>query len=133
MSQDKKPEVGSIGWHDLTVGDAEGVRDFYSRVVGWRPEPVDMGGYSDFAMTAPGGGEPVAGVCHARGGNADLPAQWMVYIIVDDVEQAAERCREAGGEVVAGPKAMGGAGYCVIRDPVGAVATLYSPEVREPL
>lgn len=36
MSQDKKPEVGSIGWHDLTVAD--GVRDLSSRVVGWRPE-----------------------------------------------------------------------------------------------
>jgi len=68
-------EVGSIGWTDLTVTDAEAIRKFYSAVVGWKADPVDMGGYNDFNMTPPASGEAVAGVCHARGGNTDLPTQ----------------------------------------------------------
>lgn len=37
-----KPDIGSLGWTDLTVPDAERIRDFYQAVVGWRAEPVDM-------------------------------------------------------------------------------------------
>jgi uncharacterized protein len=36
-------KAGTVAWHDITVPDAERLRDFYAAVVGWRPEPVDMG------------------------------------------------------------------------------------------
>ncbi len=39
-----QPRTGIIKWVDLTVDDAEGVRDFYSAVVGWQAVPVDVGG-----------------------------------------------------------------------------------------
>jgi len=124
----EKPSVGVIGWTDLTVDDAEGVRDFYAAVVGWSPEPVDMGDYSDFMMNCPATGHAVAGICHARGTNADVPAaQWLVYITVDDVDRAARECEARGGTVLAGPKGAGGQGrMCVIRDPAGAVVALYA-------
>ena len=114
---------GSIGWHDLTVPDAEGVRDFYAGVVGWAAEPVDMGGYADFSMNA--GGQTVAGVCHARGANAGMPAQWMMYVIVEDLDAALERVRVLKGEVVSEPRGAGGGKFAVIRDPAGAVCGLY--------
>ena len=121
------PEIGTIGWQDLTVPDAERVRDFYTAVVGWRTEPVDMGGYPDFNMIAPASGKTVAGICHARGVNADLPAQWLLYLIVADLDASLEACRAGNGVVVAGPREMGGARFAVIRDPAGAVAGLYQP------
>ena len=121
------PEIGTIGWQDLTVPDAEKVRDFYAAVVGWRTESVDMGGYADFNMIAPGSGKAVAGVCHARGVNGDLPAQWLLYLIVADLDASLAACRARHGAVVAGPREMGGARFAVIRDPAGAVAALYQP------
>lgn len=124
---DTKQAVGSIGWVDLTVPDADRVRDFYAQVTGWKPEPVDMGGYSDYTMTQPESGEGTAGVCWQRGGNADLPAQWLIYVIVADLDASMASCRELGGEVISGPKTMGAARYCVIRDPAGAVSALYQP------
>lgn len=118
---------GTIGWVDLTVGDAEGLRDFYAGVTGWRAQPLDMGGYSDFVMTA-ASGDPVAGICHARGANAGLPAQWLIYIVVTDLDHSLDVCRGHGGTVVAGPKIMPGQGrYAVIRDPAGAAAALFEP------
>jgi len=42
-------QVGKIGWIDMTVDDA------------------------DYSMTLPGSGEAVTGICHARGGNSELP------------------------------------------------------------
>ncbi len=117
--------AGEIGWIDLTVDDANGVRDFYEQVVGWNAEPVSMGEYDDFNMCPAGSADGVAGVCHARGSNADLPAQWLIYITVDDIDASMARCRNLGGSVLAGPKDLSGGRFCVIQDPAGAVAALY--------
>jgi uncharacterized protein len=119
------PKPGTITWQDLTVGDAEALRDFYAAVVGWTPEPVKMGDYADFTMKADG--EPIAGVCHARGHNADLPAQWLVYITVDDLDHSTDECVRLGGAVITAPRGLAGGRFCVIRDPAGAVCALYQP------
>ena len=128
MSDSEKGSVGAITWTDLTVGNPVEIRDFYSRVVGWKHSEVEMEGYSDFSMNAPGSGQTIAGICHARGSNAQLPPQWLVYITVADVDRSAALCKELGGKVIAGPKEMGSHGrYCVIQDPAGAVAALFTP------
>lgn len=127
MSNGNEPKTGAITWTDLTVTDAERIRDFYSNVAGWKFEPVDMGGYSDYNMIG-SDGKPVAGICHARGGNAGLPPQWLIYITVSDVETSARQCRKNGGKVLVGPKKLGLHGsYCVVQDPAGAVAALFQP------
>ncbi|MEM8836421.1 MAG: VOC family protein [Planctomycetota bacterium] len=113
-----------IAWHDLTVPNAEEVRDFYADVVGLRHEPVDMGGYSDFNMIDPGSGDPIGGVCHARGPNAEIPPQWIIYFAVDDLDASLRSTRERGGQVVLGPREMPGYRYAFIRDPAGAVCAV---------
>jgi predicted enzyme related to lactoylglutathione lyase len=119
-------KVGTIAWRDLTVENAEALKDFYVEVVGFEASPQDMGGYDDYNMVAPGSGEAIAGICHARGPNANLPPQWLVYFAVDDVDAAAARCIAQGGAVIDGPRQMGSYRFCVIRDPAGAVAALIS-------
>lgn len=129
MSESKpesKPAIGSIGWVDLTVENAAAVRDFYKEVVGWTATDVDMGGYSDFNMNAPADGSAVAGVCHARGPNKNLPPVWLVYITVENLERSKARCLELGGKVLFDSDSAKDR-ICVIRDPAGAVAALYQP------
>ncbi|GHA18394.1 hypothetical protein GCM10008090_29970 [Arenicella chitinivorans] len=121
----EKP-IGQIMWRDLTVKDADQIKDFYSAVVGWKSQPVSMGDYDDFNMNLPESGETVAGVCHARGGNADLPAQWMMYVRVADAQTSVETVQKMGGAVLQGPRTMGEETYYVIRDPAGAVLTIFS-------
>ncbi len=120
-------ETGKIGWIDMTLDDASDVRDFYQAVVGWQSEDVDMGGYSDYVMKMPAGGDGVAGICHARGSNADLPSGWLIYIVVADVEQSAAACEAHGGKIVVGPRGLAGGRFCVIEDPGGSLAALYQP------
>jgi len=120
--------VGKITWTDLTVPNADVVRDFYSAVVGWRAEPVDMGGYADYGMLPPDAQGAAAGICHARGVNEGIPGQWLPYIHVADLDESLRRCRELGGEILHGPRDMGSFGqFCVIRDPAGACAGLMGP------
>lgn len=118
------PPPGSIAWQDLTVEDAPAVRSFYRAVVGWEVREVDMGGYADYEMRRPGG-EAVAGVCHARGSNADLPPLWLLYVVVEELDAALDAARSHGGEVVSGPREMGPDRMAVVRDPAGAVLALY--------
>jgi len=121
------PQVGRIAWIDMTTADAGGLRDFYSKVVGWRSQDVGMGDYADYAMVPPHGDDAVAGICHALGENADLPTGWLIYIVVADVAASAAASVEQGGEIVVAPRSLGGGRFCVIRDPAGQVAALYQP------
>jgi len=123
MTQDR----GRIAWADLTVEDAEQIRDFYCQVVGWDAGPVEMNGYSDYNMHGPESDIPVAGICHARGANEGLPPQWLIYITVEDLRESISKCEELGGRVLAGPtKTEAEGGFCVIEDPSGAAVALYA-------
>ena len=120
------PRPGTITWTDLTIADADGVRDFYQAVTGWTPEALSMGAYSDYVMND-AAGEGVAGICHARDGNANLPPQWLIYITVEDLDHSMAECQRLGGSVLVRPRSYGGGRYCVIKDPAGAVCALYQP------
>jgi len=124
MADEPTHRPGTIVWTDLTVPDAERLARFYSEVAGWQPAAVGMGEYDDFNMLPAKGDAPVAGICHARGPNANLPPQWLIYICVSDVAGSARHCVELGGKVVDGPRRMGDKTFCVIQDPAGAVAAL---------
>jgi uncharacterized protein len=125
MSTDNTPTPGSITWTDLTVADADSIRDFYAEVAGWTFEGLSMGDYEDFVMKD-AEGRAAAGICHARGANAGLPAQWLVYINVDKLDERVARCEALGGSILGGIRGGGSMGrYCVIRDPGGAVSVLY--------
>ena len=121
---DETPEPGTILWTDLTVKDARKVCDFYASVVGWEVEEVEMDGYADYTLSD-SSGEPVAGLCHARGPNAGLPAQWIVYIGVEDLDASLARCKELGGKVLRPVRKHEDGRFAVIQDPAGAVCALY--------
>lgn len=121
-----KPKPGTIGWVDLTVSDADGVRDFYKAVVGWDHQPQSMGDYDDYSMMPAASDTPVVGICHARGQNAGLPPQWLIYVVIEDLDGALEQCREHGGTILQGPRNLGKESrIAVIQDPAGAVMALW--------
>ncbi len=122
---DIKKSIGAIEWRDLTVEDAVGVSDFYADVVGWQKQAVSMGDYDDFNMNLESG-DTIAGVCHSRGVNADLPPQWLMYVRVYNADESAQKVEVLGGAIIKGPTSMGGETYYVIRDPAGAVLAIYS-------
>ena len=127
MTDQPQPKpLGTIAGFDLAVANADEVRDFYAAVVGWNVEPLDMGGYADYVMKSPETGEWIAGICHARGVNADLPPQWLVSITVPDLEASLAQCLALGGTQLTPIKGDHGAenSYVTIKDPAGAVLSL---------
>ena len=131
MSQEttnNKP-IGEIIWHDLTATNAPELAAFYQTVVGWKSSPVSMGDYEDFNMTG-ANDEPIAGICHARGVNQDIPAQWLMYVRVANVDASVAACVNSGGKVITEPAMSGGVYMSVIADPAGAVMAIFN-ESRE--
>ena len=120
-------ETGKIGWIDMTVENAAETKDFYAAVTGLAPEAVSMGDYDDFNMTLPDSGEPVAGICHARGTNADIPPGWLIYFTVADVDASVAACTARGGKVRVAIRGLAGGRFAVIEDPSGGIAALYQP------
>ena len=111
------PSLGAIEWCDLTVPDAAALRPFYEQVVGWQVNEHSMGDYADFVLSGEGGA--AAGLCHARGANAGMPPQWLLYVRVADVDASAARCQARR------PRARqaaldGGHRFCAVQDPAPA-------------
>jgi len=126
MSTDALPP-GRIGWIDLTIDDAPGIRSFYESVAGWTSTAVSMGDYEDWVMSAEDG-TPQAGVCHARGANRGIPAQWLVYINVRDLDASLVQVERRSGRIVQPPRTAGTSGrFAIIEDPAGAVCALFEP------
>lgn len=128
MADNQNLEIGSIGWIDLTVADAPRIRQFYEAVTGWKAHGVSMkdgeAAYEDWAMLAESG-KSVAGVCHARGMNTTIPAQWLIYIVVENLDVSLAKVTELGGKQVTATRTMGPSRFAVIQDPAGAVCALF--------
>ncbi len=125
---DELAHMGCIAWLDLTVDDAKTTRDFYTAVIGWKSEDVTMqhegGSYSDYNMLS-GDGQPVAGVCHARGVNGKVPAVWMLYLPVDDLSASLTHVKAAGGQIVNQSESKDGKiTQALIQDPIGVNVVL---------
>jgi predicted enzyme related to lactoylglutathione lyase len=117
---------GKVSWVDLTIPDAEAVRDFYQAVVGWQPEGLSMGDYEDYMMKRDNG-DAAAGICWKRDENANVPSGWMIYITVSDMDAAIEQVKAKGGKVREIRKDDKDKPYMVyIEDPAGAVCALFS-------
>ena len=113
---------GHIGWCDLMSGDVDKARDFYTGVLGWETEVMDVGKgpYTVFKADD----RPVAGLMAKppEGPASFAPTAWTSYVTVDDVDARTARVAGAGGAVLAGPMDIPTVGrMSIIQDPTGGV------------
>jgi predicted enzyme related to lactoylglutathione lyase len=125
---DAAAPVGRIRWAALTVPDASATQDFYRKVVEWPVQHIEMEDqgerYADYNLLRKDG-NPVAGICHARGVNVGLPRVWLIYLPVGDLAESLRRVQEEGGTSIKATQGAGGESvYAVVQDPVGAYLAL---------
>ena len=121
---ENKPIHGTFCWNELMTRDVPAAGKFYTELLGWQAKDSGMPGmqYTLFKV----GDKEAGGMMQMP---ADIPAQvpshWMAYITVDDVDSAAAKVTQLGGNVMHGPVDVPGVGrFCVIQDPTGAVVSL---------
>jgi uncharacterized protein len=114
---------GHIGWRELYAGDGASDFAFYSSLFGWtKAESFDMGAMGIYQLFATGDG-PCGGVMTKP---SEIAAPfWLYYINVDDINAAAARVKDNGGEILMGPHEVpGGSWILQCRDPQGAMFAL---------
>lgn len=116
--------IGAVNWFDLTVQNADVLKNFYKEVVGWNEESFSMGEYNDFLMKDVNG-NAIAGICNAKGGNKDLPPFWLIYINVKNLDDSLDSCKRLNGKQVSEIRNYDEGRYCIIEDCAGAFAALY--------
>lgn len=115
-------EPVSLTWSELGTRDVESAKRFYSAVFGWKPSGDDyvhwelngksIGGCVDLASVG------VAG---------DVPANWLSYFAVRNVNETAERVKQLGGMVNRPPTDIPNMGrFSVVCDPQGAYLAIFS-------
>lgn len=114
---------GGIGWHELLAQDGAKAFDFYAGQYGWtKDRDFDMGQmgvYHIFSM----GVESAGGIFTKP---AAIPSPyWLFYFNVGDIDDAARRVTEGGGEIVMPAMEVPGGGWILqARDPQGAMFAL---------
>lgn len=117
---------GHTGWRELQAADWESAFAFYSSLFGWtKADAVDMGAMGLYQLFA------IDGV--AKGGmmtkTKEVPAPlWIYYFNVDDIEAAAARVKNGGGQILHDPHEVPGGSWIVnCSDPQGAAFALLGP------
>jgi predicted enzyme related to lactoylglutathione lyase len=113
-------QPNALIWNELQTRDGANARKFYGSVFGWG-DNEDDGGYVTYAVD----GRVQAGMIQMDENFPDsVPANWMPYFMVEDVQATADKAAELGGTVMMPPHAAGEMGtFTVIQDPQGAVFT----------
>lgn len=115
---------GGFVWYELMTGDVEAASAFYAAVAGWRIEGAGVPGMN--YRIAKTGEYRVAGLTGWPEGDETRPPMWFGYILVEDVDAAAKRLREAGGAVHREPVDLPGVGrFAIVADPQGAGFMLF--------
>lgn len=129
--QDRGPQPapgtpGHTGWHELHADDQEAAFAFYSGLFGWtKAEALDMGPMGTYQIFAIGGVS--AGGMMKRSETTPGPF-WLFYVNIDAIDAAANRVRNAGGQVVSGPHQVPGGSWIIhCIDPQGAPFALVGP------
>jgi predicted enzyme related to lactoylglutathione lyase len=125
-------EPGALTMNELDTRDVDGAARFYGEVFGWEFEPIEVDGelvYGSFTL----GGRLMAGVL-PMGPQfpPEVPANWVPYFGVEDLDASAERAVSLGGQSLMGPTAVPAGRFVVLRDPHGAVFCIFQGSYDPP-
>lgn len=116
-----KNENGALCWNELQTRQRDRAQEFYTKLFGWTPkaspEYVEMhvgeaaiGGLMTMQPQVP----------------AQVPAHWLPYFWVDDVDASAAKASGSGGNTLVPPMDIPKVGrFAVIADPQGAVFAIF--------
>ena len=113
----------TLVWNELQSRQPDVAKAFYETVFGWTSN-TDENGYVTFAVD----GRIQAGmITMDENWGPDVPNNWAVYFMVEDVAAKAALAEELGGMILVPPTKAGQMGiFSVVRDPQGGVFTIMS-------
>jgi predicted enzyme related to lactoylglutathione lyase len=119
-------EHGAMAWCEVNTRDHAAASRFYADVFGLTPKASDeMDAPYSFLLQ---GDEMVCGVMQMGDTfPADVPAHWLTYFQVDDLDAALGTVKGNGGQVAHGPFPTPYGRMVVVTDPDNAVFSIIQP------
>ena len=113
-------QPNSLVWNELQTRERDGTIAFYESVFGWTHE-TDENGYVMFRAD----GRLHAGMIIMDENFGDIPPNWTIYFLVEDVNAYVAKAKELGGNILVPPTPAGGMGhFSVVQDPQGGAFTI---------
>lgn len=115
---------GTLCWADLSTPDPTRAEDFYSDLFGWEfmRDEKDPSGY----LHIKNGENFIGGIPPASHRPPGVPAHWLAYFQVDDVDVTANKAKEMGAKMHLPPMTMEGVGrFAMLADPQGASFAIF--------
>jgi len=120
-------EVNTMVWNDLGCRDVPAATDFYTALLGWDTETMDMEGspYTMFKVAdrVNGGVSDISRVLPD-----EVPAHWLTWFRVGNAATVAARAAELGGSVMKQPTRTPIGMTAILTDPAGAVFAVIETE-----
>lgn len=118
-----------VWWHELNTWEPDQARHFYNVTLGWDFQPTALPDGSRY-WVAHKEGRAVGGIFQLTEPDFQgIPAHWMTYLAVDDIQAAQSRAEQAGGEILRPAFRLPGVGrLSVVSDAGGAIIGLIEPE-----
>ncbi len=123
-------EEGCMTWNELLTRDTDTARTFFSELLGWSYEEMDMGeqGVYHVAMVD---GRPNGGITHMPPHVPEhVPPVWDVSFAIREVDAVAARIVELGGEIIVPPTDTPVGRFAYVADRQGGRFTIYRQEME---
>lgn len=111
----------TLVWNELHTRDGEAAKKFYGAVFDWTYNQ-DENGYN---MCVAGERVHAGMIRMDENLGPEVPANWAVYFLVEEVDAYAEKAQSLGGTVMVPPTKAGEMGrFAVLQDPQGGIFTV---------
>jgi len=121
----QKPD-GAFCWNELMTSDVQGAKAFYSALLGWGMQDVNIDGMGYTLVKL--GEEEIGGIMAMPEDAVGKPPSWGAYVTVSDVDALLVQVEKLGGKIFVPAQNIPDVGrFAVIQDPQGAVLSLISP------
>lgn len=119
-------EPGALCWNELASDDMDASAEFYRGMFGWQIEQWEGAERPYLVIQVDGRGN--GGIRPANDGE---PPNWTPYFATDDVDAGAAKVEELGGVKLMDVMDIGIAKIAPVRDPQGAIFTLYTGQLDD--
>lgn len=132
MGTQTKHPAGNFCWFELGTSDQNAAKEFYTKLFGWgfndSPLPPEMGGVYTLLLN----GDKEVGAMYQLGPQMQgVPPHWMPYVAVDNVDEAAAKVTELGGELLFPPfDVMEHGRMAAFKDPTGAALSIWQSKTH---
>jgi uncharacterized protein len=118
---------GSFCWVELGTTDQDAAKKFYGSLFGWTPNDNPMGSDGVYTIFKLQDRDAAAAyTLRAEDRARGVPPHWMIYIAIENADDAAGRVNQLGGKIIAPPFDVMDAGrMAVVQDPTGAIFSLW--------